>query len=236
MTAISRIGKSTALLVLGGLSLLACSKSPDVTHLASDAHFLIAGHKIVVPIVAIRGVDHTFNIGNGQPDRTKKASNPGAPTKLERLNLQIRQYRYAGELTASAAICPLLKRKWSETWCRGQARGLLGRLPEKFDLLDRSRLDDLKHYRTVGGELAYDQVKDMVIRPSVTEIGCDARSLFCTAMVEVSPGLLAVWTVWSDEKTGHKAEQMAETQGTAIVQFVRRAVGPIEDSTLVDAD
>ncbi len=76
----------------------------------------------------------------------------------------------------------------------------------------------------------------MLLRPGVTEIGCDAQSQFCTAMVEVLPGLLAVWTVWNNEKTGSTAEQMADTQGTAIVQFVRRAIGPAEDPAIVNAD
>jgi hypothetical protein len=32
------------------------------------------------------------------------------------------------------------------------------------------------------------------------------------------------------------AAQMADSQGTAIVQFVRRAIGPTEDPTLVNED
>ena len=154
---------------------------------------------------------------------------------MEKIDLVIREYQYTGEQLASFGICPLLKRKWSQTLCRGQHQGLLSRLPEKFDLLDRSRLDLLSAF-TVGKERQYDQVKDMALRPGVTEIGCDKQSQFCTAMVGVLPGLLAVWTVWSNEKTGSTAEQMANTQGTAIVQFVRRALGPIEDATLVNAD
>ncbi len=88
----------------------------------------------------------------------------------------------------------------------------------------------------MGRERVYDQVKDMAMRPGVTEIGCDKQSRFCTAVVEVLPGLLAVWTVWSNEQTGNTAQQMAETEGPAIVQFVRRAIGPTEDPTLVNAD
>ena len=76
----------------------------------------------------------------------------------------------------------------------------------------------------------------MAVKPGMTEIGCDKDFRFCTAMVEVLPGLLAVWAVWSDEKPGSTAEQMADTQGAAIVQFVRRAIGPVEDPTLVNAD
>ena len=120
--------------------------------------------------------------------------------------------------------------------CRGQHRGLLRRLPEAFDLIDRDNLDSLKNHWTIGKERRYDQIKDMAIQRAVTEIGCDRESQFCTAMVEVLPGLLAVWTVWGDEKIARTADQMAEAQGAAIVQFVRRALAPTEDPTLVDAD
>jgi hypothetical protein len=235
VTTISCISRAVIVL-LGGLLLLACSRSPDVAYLASDAYYLIANHEIVVPVVAIRGPGHNFDLGGGKTETVQKASDPHTPVKKDTLDLYISQYKYTGELAASIGICPLLKRKWSETWCLGQPNGLLGRLPKQFDLLDRNRLDDLKSHSTVGSERVYDQVKDMAVRPGMTEIGCDARSRFCTAMVEVLPGLLAVWTVWSDETTKVKAEQMAETQGTAIVQFVRRSLGPTEDVTLVNED
>ena len=66
--------------------------------------------------------------------------------------------------------------------------------------------------------------------------GCDQHSPYCTAIVEVMPNLLAVWTVWGDEKTHSSAEQMALTQGAAIVEFVRRGLGAAEDPTLMNLD
>jgi hypothetical protein len=229
------------LLPLAASALTGCSPSlPDVVLLASDVHFQIAGQHIVIPAVAMRQPDHVFNIGgarsgNSKDGLQKKARDTAEPTKMERIDLLIREYQYTGEQLTSRGICPLLKRKWSQTLCRGQQQGLLSRLPKKFDLLDRDRLDILKNYFTVGTERQYDQVKDIALRPGVTEIGCDKQSRFCTAVVEVLPGLLAIWTVWSNETAGFTAEQMADTQGTAIVQFVRRAIGPTEDPTLVDA-
>jgi hypothetical protein len=234
---------AAALSVLG-LALPVHSEAPsppDVPFLASDAHFVIGGQHIVIPMVAMRQPDHVFNLAGGRSENMKeglraKASDPTEPMKMEKINLLIRQYQYTGQHVASVGICPLLKRAWSQTLCRGQHQGLLSRLPEKFDLLERGRLDLLKSAFTVGKERQFDQVKDMALRPGATEIGCDKQSQFCTAMVEVLPGLLAVWTVWSNEKTGSTAQQMADTQGTAIVQFVRRAIGSAEDPTLVNAD
>jgi hypothetical protein len=233
-----------AVLSVLGFALPGCSETPappDVPFLALDAHFVIGGQHIVIPVVAMRQPDHVFNLAGGRSENMKeelrtKASDPTKPMKMEKIDLLIRQYQYTGEHVASVGICPLLKRPWSQALCRGQHHGLLSRLPEKFDLLDRRSLDFLKSVFTVGEERQYDQVKDMALHPGVTEIGCDKQSQFCTAMVEVLPGLLAVWTVWSNEKTGSTAEQMADTQGTAIVQFVRRAIGSAEDPTLVSTD
>jgi hypothetical protein len=234
-----------AVAALAALCVTSCSDSPsppDVQFLASDTHFMVGGQHIVIPAVALRGPGHTFDLNRSRPEMSLKerlkrdATDPGNPMKTDKLDLAIRQYQYTGEHLASLGICPLLKRTWSQSLCRGQHRGLLKRLPEQFDLLDRGKLDLLRNHWTVGKERKYDQVKDMTVHPGVTEIGCDRESQYCTAMVETLPGLVAVWTVWGDGKTGSTAGQMAHTQGEAIVQFVRRALGPAEDPTLVDAD
>jgi hypothetical protein len=240
----NNLTRAVAAVVLSAISLTGCSdsRSPDVPFLASDTHFVVGGQHIVIPAVALRGPGHTFDLNRQRPEKSLKetvkleASDPASPMKMDKLDLMIREYQYAGEHLASLDICPRLKRAWSQSLCRGQHRGVLKRLPEKFDLLDRGKLDLLKNHWTVGKERRYDQVKDMAVQPGATEVGCDRESQFCTAMVEVLPDLLAVWSVWSDEKTGSTAGQMAQTQGTAVVQFVRRALGPVEDPTLVDAD
>jgi hypothetical protein len=238
--------QAAAAAALSMLCLTTCSGSSsalDVKFLASDIYFMIGGHHITVPAIAIRGPDHTFDLGAySRPKKslkdtlTSEASDPAHPMKVDSLDLIVREYQLSGERLDSSEMCPLLTRDWSRAVCRGQQHGLLRRLPEKVDLLDRARLDVLKDHWTVGKEREYDQVKNMAMRPGVTEIGCDRDARFCTALVEVLPGLLAVWTVWSDEKSGGTAAEMADTQGVAIVQFVRRALGSAEDSTLVYAD
>ncbi len=229
-------------------AIIGCSESPappappDVPFLASDANFLVGGHHIVIPVVAMRGPNHVFDLAHRRPEKNLKerlkteASDPNAPMRMDKVSLQISQYQYAGDHSASVGICPLLQRKWAETLCRGRRRGLLARLPNQFDLLSRDRLDILASHWTVGGERVYDQVKDKALQINVVETGCDKKSSFCTAAVEVLPGLLAIWTVESDKKAMITADQMAETQGSAIVQFVRRAIGATEDITLVSAD
>jgi hypothetical protein len=156
--------------------------------------------------------------------------------QTDKIDLIIREYQYTGEMAASTAICPLLKRTWSQTICRGTQHGLLSRLPEQFDLLDRGKLDVLKNYWTAGRERVFDQINKKALPLDVTEIACDQHSPYCTAAVEVLPNLLAVWSVSSDEKSGSKAEQIAAAQGAAIVQFIRRGLGPLEDKSLVNLD
>ncbi|MBR0869864.1 hypothetical protein JQ633_05815 [Bradyrhizobium tropiciagri] len=208
-------------------------------HFASDRYFVIGGQHITVPVVALRGPGHVFNLGAHATERTNASEvSPDSyhPVQANKLDLIIREYQYTGEMLASTAICPLLKRTWSQTICQGPRRGLLRRLPEQFDLLDEGRLDLLKDYWTVGRERMLDQIGGKTPPLGVTKIGCDQHSPFCTAIVEVLPNLLAVWTISSEEKSGSKTEQIADAQGAAIVQFVRRGLGPREDKSLVDLD
>jgi hypothetical protein len=229
---------AAALLFVLGHALM--GSSLDVAFLASDVHFAIGGHHIVAPVVALRGPAVIFDFGGRKPSDVKSelqaARDPSHPMSREEIDLSIREYRYASENSASLGICPLLTRKWSTTLCRGEHRGLLTRLPQDFSLVARASVEVLRDHRTVGGERVYDQISDMTLRSDQTEIGCDKQSRFCTAAVEVLPGLLAVWFVWSDDVHGVTAKQMAEPQGIAIVQFVRRAIGRTEDATLITAE
>lgn len=215
-------------------------RPPDINFLASDAHFAVAGQHIVVPIVALSGPDHVFDLGGRQTrsfaDQIRQAArNPAKPMPMDHVDFLIHEYRYTGEHLASAGICPRLTRRWSQALCRGEHKGLLRRLPERFNLFDRSKLDLLKSYGTVGGERQYDQIRNMVY-PDRVGMGCDRTTKFCTAVIEAQPGVVAVWTVWTHEQTGTTPQQMADAQGPAIVQFVRRAIGEVEDPTLLDAE
>lgn len=238
----------TGVRIVGALLLIllaACEEHnnpppPDIPFLTSDGHFMIGGHVITVPMIALRGPDHVFTLSHEKPAKSRKqvlkeqASDPHNPMPVDSLALLIHQYEMRDQHGASKEICPPMTRTWAQMVCRGEHKGVLGRLPEKFDLLDRAKLDLLKHHYTVGGEQRFDQVEGMALRPGITETGCDKTSKFCTAVVETLPGLLAVWTVWSSE--AETADQMAQRQGLAIVEFVRRGIGPIEDKTLATAD
>ena len=75
-----------------------------------------------------------------------------------------------------------MTRVWSRWLCTGGRDGLLRRLPERFALIDRSRLDLLRNHITVGWENQYDQIKGLDLQPGVAAIGCDNQSKFCTAL------------------------------------------------------
>lgn len=47
------------------------------------------------------------------------------------------------------AVCALLKRKWSRAVCLSEHGSLLRRLPERFLLLDRKKLELLQDHWTV---------------------------------------------------------------------------------------
>jgi len=201
-------------------------RPPDINFLASDAHFAIAGQHFVVPVVALRGPDHVFDLG-GQRTRSladqirEEARDPAKPKPMDHIDLLIREYHYTGEHVASVGICPRLTRRWSQALCRGEHKGLLRRLPERFDLFDPSKLDlRTKH----------------IIKADQVGMICDGDGKACKAAIEVQPGLVAVWWVWSNRQSRVTAQQMADTQGPAIVQFVRRAIGEVEDPTLLDAE
>ncbi len=236
---------AVALLTAGFSALFAagCARPQpkfDIQFLASDLHFTIGGHYVVVPAIDVDAPDRTFDLKGGdsglsRKDRLKKdALDSVKPAPAESLGLRIKPYK--ADYSELREVCALLKRNWSRAVCLSEHGSLLRRLPERFLLLDRERLELLQHYWTVGKERQFDQVKDLALEPGVTEIGCDKESIYCTAAVEVLPGLLAVWTVWSDEKNGRTARRMAESQGAAIVQLVGRGLGKDEDPTLAGAN
>lgn len=234
-----------ALLTAGFGALLAagCARPQpkfDIQFLASDLHLTIGGHYVVVPAIDVDAPDRAFDLngrhsGLSRKDQLKKeALDPGKPAPADSLGLRIKPYK--ADYPELRDVCTLLKRKWSRAVCLSEQESLLRRLPERFLLLDRKRLELLQNYWTVGKERQFDQVKYLALTPGITEIGCDQESIFCTAAVEVLPGLLAVWTVWSDEKTGRTARDMAESQGAAVIQLVGRGLGKDEDPTLAGAN
>lgn len=83
--------------------------------------------------------------------------------------------------------CTLLERKWSRAVCLTEHNVLLRRLPERFELVDRSKLDLLQHHWTVGKERQFNQVNGLALEPAPRKSGSDRQTIFCTAMVEVLP-------------------------------------------------
>jgi hypothetical protein len=166
-----------------------------------------------------------------------KAADPNNPMRVDSVALAVYEYGQANERIESAKLCPLLKRRWAQMVCRGNYNEALRQLPLKFDLFDRQKPERLKRRGSADSvETQYDHVRDMELRLGVPEVGCDMSSAFCTSAVEIVPGMIAVWSVWYDEKTRETPAQMSNRQGAALVEFVRRAIGPTEDVTFVTAD
>ena len=95
-------------------------------------------------------------------------------------------------------------------------------------------MDVLKSRFFAGGtQTQYEQLMPLP-RIGAVKVGCTAGTTWCSAVVEPLPGLLAVWLVWS--KDGETVAQVADRQGAAVVEFVRRGIGPVEDVTLATAE
>ncbi|ACF01516.1 conserved hypothetical protein [Rhodopseudomonas palustris TIE-1] len=208
---------------------------PDVSFLASDAHFMVGGQHLIVPAVALSRFHCVECLEPHRLEKSKaylqEASDPAKPMPARILDVSILRYRDITERSSTPDICPLLTRQWSKAVCRGQTKGILGRLPQSINLRDRT----LGKKTTSGVEQGADRRNDGM-RPVAAEVHCDVDAKSCDARIEALPGLLAVWTVWNDERTGTTASEMADRQGLAIVEFVRRAIGPVEDATLLQAE
>lgn len=216
--------------------------APDVEFLASDFYVSIGGHHLVIPAVAMNRPEreHVFDAAGQRLKQNLKetlkaeARDPEKPMPMDRLRLHIAQYNTTGEHLDSLKICALLSRKWSQALCTGQQGGLLSSLPRLFDLADADKLASLYSWINNQGRQRK-QIEDLDPSIGQAEIICGKPPEVCMAIVEVMPRLAAVWAVWGDENTGSTAEQVARMRGAAIVQFVRRALGPVEDTSLANA-
>ena len=108
---------------------------PDVPLLTTDAHFMIDGQHITVPMIALRGPGHVFTLHRDKPAKSRKqilqeqATDPSNPMPADSLDFQIEQYQSRDRYGASTEICQPMKRRWAQVVCRGEQKDVLGRLP-----------------------------------------------------------------------------------------------------------
>jgi hypothetical protein len=199
---------------------------PDVAYLATNGHFIVGDRLIVVPFVAVESVMawESSELSQLSPDDHERllelAGNSTKPLKVRKMRLQFSSYGTFGEFGISKKICPLLSVEWAISLCYGKKPGELKNLPDSLEILDRSVAKENVNTTTVGGEERSNQLSKMKFRISQTEVVCDLNSHFCTSAVAVSPGLLAVWSVWSEEKQRETAQEMGLRQGKAIYWFL----------------
>lgn len=215
-----------------------------IKELASDAYLKVGDLDIVTPIVSLLEPTYayshyTFSLGisasnkkllleERQKFKNLSAQSETAP-KLDRVQILIRQYQYTGERLSSQGICPLLKRDWARYFCKGEYLEIMHQLPEKFYIIDKNRIDLFNSHYTVGQENVADQIRKLDVNSVKANISCDEDGKFCTAIIPTSPNTLAVWTVWSSDTTVKSAQQMALSQGKAIVAFVEYAISSKPD-------
>jgi hypothetical protein len=146
---------------------------------------------------------------------------------LDKIDVKI--LRYIDGRAAHSRFCEMLTREWAKSVCTGSRSTTMRHLPKRFTLIDRRKLELMKHYFTAGLENQYDQIRDMTLRRGVPEIGCDKEKRSCTAALQVMPKLIAVWAVWPNDKAGWSAEDVAEKEGNAVFQLVNRGLVENED-------
>ncbi|MBN8958538.1 MAG: hypothetical protein J0H17_18530 [Rhizobiales bacterium] len=199
--------------------------------LSSNRFVEIGGHRFLLPVEAMR--ENTFAVKSSWLLKRLQAEGveQSAPIVLDKIDVKI--LRYIDGREEHSRFCEMLTREWAKSVCRGSRSATMRHLPERFTLIDRRKLELMKHYFTMGRENQYDQIRDMTLRRSVPEIGCDKESKFCTAALQVMPKLIAVWTVWPNGKAGWSAEEVAEREGNAVFQFVNRGLVENEDPDLM---
>lgn len=218
------------------LSLLAsCGQNedegpPDVAYLSTDGYFVVGDSRIILPFVAVEQV--TISGSTQQPHRKRSdqkkllelAGNPNSPLEAQSMRLYLSSYETFGEYGVSREICARLSKEWAISICHNKRPGKLTNVPVSFELVDRSLVTQIVKVTTVGGEERFDQLSKMKLQIGQPEIECDMKSKFCTAAVAISPGLLAVWAVWSSEQPPETGLAMGMRQGQAIYWFVSNLV------------
>jgi len=105
----------------------------------------------------------------------------------------------------------------SVSWkCLAKRYGVPRDLPSSFIIADVRFIKQFTDHFTVGGERVADHLANLTPIASKTSIACDTISRFCTAAFELSPHVMAIWDVWSNDRTSETAIAMAKRQGRAI--------------------
>lgn len=219
------------------------NEESEIIELASDAYLKVADLDLVIPIIALLEpryayTPYSFSLGSNKPsdeELEKRAESKKLPTKpetapkVDRVQILIRQYQYTGELASSQKICPLLKRDWAKSFCKGEHSEVMQKLPEKLFIVDEEHIDLFASHYTVGQERVSDQIRKLNLNAQSVDISCDGNGKFCTAGIQTSPSTLAIWTVWPSEKLARTAREIAKSQGEAIRAFVKHAIGTQSD-------
>lgn len=238
---------------LAAIAVMACSPRPtyrpasedDINRLASDAHVVVGGKPLVLPLAALPGYlagGSSFSL-NREADAERararlqefeaEAVQSSSAPELDQLEIRVEPYGWDDSDSSMRRICPRLTRKWSRFICDDPSAPYFQALPHnRFRLFDVTKVGAFK-VRTVGGELQSDHLRAMRFEAGQVSTVCDkegsANRIFCTSAVLIDQNLAAVWTVWQDRRGGEPYQQMAEREARAIISFVTHAIGPSEN-------
>lgn len=217
----------------------------DISAVAQDAHVVVGDVPLVLPFIALpdyvsAATVFSLNRSAGRAALQKKqddfrvaASSLATAPTLATLRVRIETFGWENtNFPKWDRFCGRLTRDWSRAVCTDPQALLLQTLPsDGFYLADDRHLDVFSSHGTVGGENRWHQLQTMTLQAGQSSIACDrnvpGKQRFCTAAHPIADHLVAVWTVWDDDR--ESAAVMAEREGRAVGALVWFSLGEAED-------
>lgn len=221
----------------------------DVELPATDIHFSVAQHTLVLPFIALE--DYAYRHQSFSLDRKsdtehaldavnkllRDAADPKHPLALDSLSVVVRTYGWNDSDSRQIQMCPLLTREWARSVCDNPWAAIQQALPvNRFRLVDLRRLqvEDPRGMANCRDDKPH---RPLPRNPGEAVMVCAAQvhggrdDEFHSAVVRIDGDLGAIWTVWryGQRQNGETAEAMTEREGKAIASFVQYALGKSED-------
>ncbi len=207
---------------------------PDPEFLAHDLHFMLAGHRIMIPAVALAG-GGSFPIRLGSESFTsihtrnhetnkykfavlEKAGDPDNPLQVNRLRVSLHRYETHGESGLSQDVCPRLSQDWSFSACLGELRQARPDLPQSFELVT----DGLLAGRLEKASLLEFALVETAEVSGIQGILCPDNGNSCSAVFPMAAGVFASTYLSCSDHSDSDCLLSIRNRSRAIYDFVTR--------------
>ena len=215
-----------------------------IDFLASDSYIIVGDVILTAPFVALP--DYVFAKPGFSLDRAgdrrraqerlewfrTSASKAQTAPILEKAEINIRPYGWNDADASYRRICFHLTRQWARSVCDDPWSPIAQSLPT-FYIFDIRKPDAFDSHSGPDGETIGGQLRTMRIEHDAASVVCGSKTSsgtrFCTAATLIQQNLAAVWLLSDDMNRGETHLERADREANAIANFVRYAMGPIED-------